>query len=115
MRGVAVKSALRWAGERTVRRAGPVAGIEPVGTNEVRFAQRLGDCLVFGGVGGPPLSLSRSRMRRSPEGWQLERDLELDPNWNSALVWGLEDRRYVGLLILKEEDTRVVPFEAELW
>ena len=114
-RELALHTELLWEGQGMVLRAGPVEGIQPLGADQVRFAPKLQDCLVFAGVGAPPLSLSRSRMRRSPEGWQLERDLELDPNWNSALVWGLEDRRYVGLLILKEEDTRVVPFEAELW
>jgi len=81
----------------------------------VRFGPEVQDCLAFVAERPAPLSISRTRLTASAEGWRLDPDFELDAAWHGALVHGSADERYVGILLVEEGGVRVAPFQAEAW
>jgi len=87
----------------------------PLVAERVRFAPKLQDILLFSDPSNEPLPLSRSRLVRRPRGWLLDAELELPPGWHGALAFGLDDRRWIGMLLLEEEGARLVPFQAGAW
>jgi hypothetical protein len=113
--GVPLDSAVLWEADDLILREFALERAETLDASRVRFAPVPQDGLVLGEPADSPLPLSRTRLRPTERGWEVDEAFELEPSWNGALVFGLEDRRFIGLLLVSDEGCRVVPFQAEAW
>lgn len=108
-------AALLWRGSGLALRAVPDSSSTGLRADRVRFAPALQDCQAFMPDSPTPLILSRTRLQATPEGWRIEAELALSRDWHGALVYGVESQAYVGLLLVEEDQGRIVPFMAEAW
>ncbi|MEE8469358.1 MAG: hypothetical protein V3T22_12935, partial [Planctomycetota bacterium] len=67
------------------------------------------DCLVFGDPASPPRALDDTRLRDSSRGWEVDGAIGFEESWNGACVLAREDGMLVGILLVDEQGTRVVP------
>ncbi|MDG2149950.1 MAG: MlaD family protein [Planctomycetota bacterium] len=67
------------------------------------------DCVVLTDPGSPPLSLAPGGLERKDDGWHIDRALPLDARWHGAPVLARKDGLLIGLVLVEEKGSRIVP------
>jgi hypothetical protein len=90
----------------------PLPSTEPVSSfREMKVPEEL---LLVADPTGSHQSLSAARIKRTAEGWELDRSVPLTPALHGACAVAAEDGKVVGILIVEEKQPgRIVPWTGE--
>lgn len=72
------------------------------------------DALAVGDPSAPPLSLAAGRFELTDSGWAVDPALPLDSRWHGAVVLARSDGRLLGMLLVDDDEGRVVPLPSPL-
>lgn len=101
-----------WRGQGLVVRPAILPDVQPLTLSRVQLGAEPQDCTMTAPSGGRTLAVSKARLARDGARWRLEQDINLTDLESGTPVWGQASARYIGVLVLEEDEGFVLPFVA---
>ncbi len=104
-----------WKGNGLVLRRASLLNVRALQIDEVQMGAAVQDCAISSPLGDRTLAVSKARLTEEGARWLLEDEIDLEGMPSGCPVWGQASGKYIGILLIDDEQGIIVPFVRGQW